>query len=292
MLPFPPGTFNVPAGSISKKTSALLLVLALLLMSGGCGLIYYSTVARPAQLRAGATATALVLLNLTATVNTQATDTAQNSTRATVTAAKQATTQAQATATVLQNLYARSTQGTPAFFSPLTSQDGGNWDVYNTVSGGGCAFRGGALHSSIQQKSFYVPCFAHATRFTNFVLQAEMTIVKGDQGGLIFRANDTLSQFYSFRVSSDGTYSLYLSKDDRHSTPLLYDASSFIKPDSGGTNLLTVIAKGSNLYLYVNKQCVGSLNDATYNSGKIGVFAGDNNNATDVAFRNVQIWKI
>ena len=292
MSPFPPGTLSATERSISKKASTLLLVLALLLISGGFGLMYYAAIARPGQLRAGATATAQVLLNLTATVNTQATSVAQTYARATVTAATQATTQAQATETALQNLYATSTKGTPAFFSPLSSQDAGNWDVYNTVGGSGCAFVGGALHSSINQKSFYVPCFAHATHFTNFVLDAEMTIVKGDQGGLIFRANDAISHFYSFRVSSDGMYSLYLSKDDHHSTPLLYDTSSLIKTGSGTTNRLTVIAKGSNMYLYINKQYVSSLNDATCISGEIGVFAGDNNNATDVAFNNVRVWTI
>lgn len=289
MLPFPPGTLSTTERSLSKKTSALFFVLALLLISGGFGLMYYAAIARPAQIRAGATATAQVLLQLTAT---QAASTAQVDARATVTAATQATVQAQATATALQDLYATSTQGVPAFFSLLSSQDAGNWDVYDTLGGGGCAFAGGALHSSINQKSFYVPCFAHATHFTNFVLEAEMTIVRGDQGGLIFRANAAVSHFYSFRVSSDGTYSLYLSKDDRHSTPLLYDTSNLIKIGPSATNRLTVIAKGGNVYLYINKQFVNSLSDTTYGSGAIGVFAGDSSNATDVAFKNVRVWTI
>ena len=119
-----------------------------------------------------------------------------------------------------------------------------------------------------------------------------MTILKGDEGGLIFRANDMNSKFYYFRIGRDGIYSLNISKDDKHSTPIAFDTSAAIKRGVGQTNVVTVIAKGPTIYLYINKHYVSSTTDKSYNAGKIGVFAGDNRNATDVAFNNARVWQL
>jgi hypothetical protein len=265
-----------------------LITLAVLVILSGIGLVFYTEVARPAQLRANATATMQAFTASTATANVYATGTAH----VTATAHVKATTQAKATATAIQSVYANATSGSPTFGSSLAYQDDGNWDTYDAVGGGGCAFTDGALHSTIMKKSFYVPCFAKATDFDNFALETEVTIVKGDEGGLIFRGNDKSSKFYYFRIGRDGFYSLNVSKDDKNSTPLLYDASSAIKKKAGDTNLLTVIARGKEIYLFINKQFVAGTTDGSYSAGEIGVFAGNNGNATDVAFSNVRVWSL
>jgi hypothetical protein len=287
---YPGYTSGQSARGLSRGMTIFLVITALALMLSGLGLIYYTEVSHPAQLRAQATATVQAITQSTSVANTHATATAQVYAKATAVAQTQATAQAQATATALQAIYSSSTSGTPALSSSLAVQDRANWDVYDAVGGGGCTFSGGALHSSIFQQQFYVPCFAHATNFSNFAFQVQMTILKGDEGGLIFRANDAASQFYYFQVGRDGTYSLNISKDDKHSTSIALDNSSAIKTAAGQMNLLTVVARGNNIYLYVNKQFVGGVNDGTYASGEIGVFAGDTNNATDVAFSNARVW--
>ncbi len=258
-----------------------LVVLAGLVILSGIALFFYTEVARPAQLHANETATAQV-------VSFYATGTAQ----VTATAQVKATVRAKATATAIQSVYAGATNGTPAFSSSLAAQDDGNWDVYQAVGGGGCSFTNGALHSTILKKSFYVPCFAQATSFSNFALEAQMTITKGDEGGLIFRADDAASKFYYFRVGRDGYYGLNVSKNDKSSTSLIYDTSSAIKTGAGQTNLLSVVARGKNIYLYINQQFVASTSDSSYSSGAIGVFAGNNGNNTDVAFSNVRVWTL
>jgi len=273
---------------LSKKTFISVVVLACLLIGSGISLIFYTAVARPTQIRAQASATARAIANnnahVTATANTYVTATAK--------ASATAQAQAQATANAIEATYTQSTNKIPIFDSTMAFQDLANWDIYNAVGGGGCAFTGGALHSSIAQKQFYVPCFAQATNFNNFVFQVEMTILKGDEGGLIFRANDTNSKYYYFRIGRDGIYSLNISKDDKHSTPIAFDSSTAIKTGVGQMNLITVIAKGSAIYLYINKHFVSSTTDKSYNAGKIGVFAGDNRNATDVAFNNARVWQL
>ncbi|QBD79115.1 hypothetical protein EPA93_25280 [Ktedonosporobacter rubrisoli] len=279
---------------LSKGMAILLFCISLLLLFSGLGLIFYTSIARPNQLRAEATATVQTLLTgdarSTTTANVQSTATAQAYTRVTATAHTQATVEAAATATALQQLYLQATGGSPVLYSPLAHQDRADWDIYDATGGGGCSFAHGALHASVQQKQFYAPCFAHATNFHNFAFQVEMTILKGDEGGLVFRANNSNAHFYYFRVGRDGLFSLFIAKDDRHSMAITFDTSRAIKTDPGDSNLLTVVAKDNNFYLYINKQFVGSANDSTYSVGQIGIFAGDNTNPTDVAFQNARVW--
>jgi hypothetical protein len=287
----PPPSFPLPSPpsqAMSKRMFLTLVVLAGLVILSGISLIFYTEVAHPAQLRADATATGQALAQSTATANVYATATA----RVTATAQAKATSQAKATATAIQSVYANATNGTPVFSSSLAAQDDGNWDVYAAVGGGGCAFTDGALHSTILRKSFYVPCFAKATNFSDFAFEAQVTIIKGDEGGLIFRADDATSKFYYFRVGHDGFYGLNVSKDDKNSTPLIYDTSSAIKTAAGQTNTLTVVARGKNIYLYINQQFVASTSDGSYSAGEIGIFAGNNGSNTDVAFSNVRVWTL
>jgi len=263
----------------------LLLSLAILFMLFGVSLILYAGVLRPTQLRAAATAT---VQGIQAASAHAATTTAQVGAAGTATT----TAQVQATATALQALYIRSTSGFPVLDDALNQQSAANWDIYNAQGGGGCAFRGGALHASVVQSQFYVPCFAHATDFSNFAFEAQVELQKGDQAGLVFRANDATSQFYIFSISKAGMYSLIVSKDDRHSTPLIDDTSQAIKTGSGQINMLTIIAQGAIIDLYINKQFVNSVHDNSYTSGEIGVFAGNTGDITDAAFNRVRVWNL
>jgi len=289
----PPFPTSNPQSSkkLPKGTVILLTAMALLIMVGGVALIYYTTIAQPAQFRAQATATVQTILTknaqATATAQAQATATAQAQARASATVQAKA----QATATTYQNLYTTATSGTPALTSSLAYQDGASWDVYNAVGGGGCAFAGSALHASIFVQHTYIPCLAQAATFSNFAFQVQMTILKGDGGGLVFRADDANSKFYLLRISQDGTFSLVVTSDSKTNTPLIDDTNPAVKTGNK-TNLVTIIAKGSNIYLYINKQFVDTTSDNSYSSGKIGVFADDTDAATDVAFTNANVWTL
>src|SRR6266702_3627601 len=255
IMQLPPAVQQQPAqhaGGLSRGMLILLIVLALLSMISGIGLIYYSIVYHPAQLHAQAT------------VTTQALQTRE--------AQGMATANAQATGTAVAFAHATATA--------------------QAQGGGGCGFTGGAYHVSLYSKGFYFPCFAQNTNFSNLAYQVQMTITRGDYGGLIFRANSTATKFYVFRLESDGIYDLFVSQDNNHTTELSYGNSPAIHKYAGHSNLLTVVARGSNMYLYINKQYVSTVSDDTYKSGQIGVFAEDHTNPTDVAFSNVQVWKL
>lgn len=277
---------------LSRPMLLLSTTVALLLMLSGMSLIYYTAIAHPAQLRSQATATVQTILtsnaHSTAIANTQATGTAQAFANATATAQAQA----QATVTALQALYTQVTSGTPALASTLAFQDGVNWDVYSTPDGGGCNFSNGALHASVFTKNYYVPCLAHNSSFTNFAYQVQMTMLEGDEGGLMVRSDDANNHFYVFSIGHDGTYRFYVVKDNNNSLSLVDDTSSIIKTGAGQSNTLTLIAQGATFYLYINQQYVASASDTSFASGEVGVAASDTTNNTDVAFTNAKVWSL
>ena len=286
--PLPPTQPQKTRRGLSGGVTILLIVLALLIMFSGFGLIYYSTVYHPNQLHVQATATAQTLqtgvAQTTATANAQATGTAV--------AIANATAAAVATATALQNIYNSATQGSPVLNDSLSFNTGSNWEEDQAQGGGGCAFTGGAYHASIDQKGFYFPCAAQNTNFANFAYQVQMTITKGDAGGVFFRGNRSAFHFYSLSIGKNGTFDLFVSKDQNHSSDLNFGNSPAIKKGLGQTNLITVVVRGKNIYFYVNKQYAGSVVDNTYTSGQIGVFVDAHSTATDVAFKHAQVWKL
>src|SRR6266849_9181286 len=96
-----------------------------------------------------------------------------------------ATAHAQATASAivaLQNPYTHS--GTLALSDPLSDNSKGHaWseDAPN------CAFTGGTYHAIAPDTRYADYCLAQDTNFNDFALEAQMQIVKGDAGGLVFR---------------------------------------------------------------------------------------------------------
>jgi hypothetical protein len=269
----------------------LLIVLALLVI-GGSGFIVYATVIQPNQVHAMATATAVAKVTGTAQANATGTAQAQATGQAQANATATAFAQVTATATALQNIYTQATSGSPAWNDPLSQQDNHNWEVDTKTGGGGCAFTGGAFHASMPQAGFFASCYAQGSNFSNFALQVQMTILKGDRGGVIFRANS--AKFYLLRISQDGTYNLFLYVDNSGSTAksLLQGSSPAIQTGVNAANKIAVVARGGNFYFYVNQQYMASVSDSSYASGAIGIFADDRSNPTEVAFSNLEVWTL
>ncbi len=265
--------------------TALIVGLVILLIIGS-GFILYAAVFQPNQLHAQATATAQANVTSTAQARVNATGTAQGAIAA-------ATAHAQATATALPNLYLQATSGTPALNSSLKGQDFNAWDVFNS-NGVSCAFKGGAYHVSQTQQGPIVACTAETTNFSNFAYQVQMTIVKGDVGGLLFRADLRNSKGYILSISQSGAYLLlvFTQASNGRGQQLLTGSSSAINTGPNQSNLIAVIARNSSIYLFINKQFVGSVSDSNITSGQIGVIGQDEGSPTDVAYSNAQVWPL
>lgn len=227
----------------------LLIGLALLVLIGSLGLF---NIIRANQRTTG---------NAYATTQTNATTIAN---RATIVAQVHAAASATATAQYLD--YIQATSGTPVLDDSQI----------------GCDFIGGAYHAGINQKNTFLVCYAQPT-FSNFAFQAQMTILKGDYGGIVFRTNKDNAFGYRF------AFGLGICNFDYGDKELVKSA---IRANLNQAYLLTAIARGSSISLYIDKQWVATVEDNSASSGGIGFMAGDFANAADVAFRHVQVWNL
>jgi serine/threonine protein kinase len=269
-LPLAPTQPALPFGhrqhnsAVSKIIMGIMLVLLLL---SGSGLLYYFAVIQPAKQRIHTTATA------SASIDSRT------------------------------KLYLAAISGNTVLNDALNHNDATttNW-VENTSSPDGktCAFRDGAYYATALQQGLS-PCLVQGSNFSDlsdFAYQVQMTIIQGNEGGLVFRSDAIdpnhypfSTNYYLFSVGSDGHYSLSY-QNTKNLVSLKRDTSSAIQVGLNNPNLLTVIAHGNTIILYINKKYVTTVSDHSRSSGLIGVFAQKNSHDTDIAFRNAQAWDL
>jgi hypothetical protein len=308
--PPPPGFVRRRPAGVPIGTTIALTTLALILVLGGFGFIIYSvntqyTGALHAQVTAEARSTAQANLRAQQTrqaelIVTQTLIAQQADIYATATALAAGTVAAQAnsdkataTATALQNLLAQATSGTPSLDDSLSDSKSPNgWDLrINAQNNTGCQFIDSAYHVKEALYGYLQPCFAQATNFQNFIYQATMVIDQGSQGGMLFRANSAQSQYYLFRIGTDGSYTLEVYNGNRLKT-LSSGYTTAVITGTGQSNDLQVIARNKTIDLFVNSTFIASATDASYTSGQIGVVALDYSLPTEVEFTNAQVWAL
>lgn len=257
----------------------MLILLLVLLLLVGSGSLFYLGYYQPNQQHIAGTATAQT--QITGTANAQATSIAQN------------TANAQATIQAYQTLYTQVTQKTPALNDPLNNQTNNQWDT-NSSTSGSCVFSSGAYHSSTPNTGFFQACYAESTNFSNFAFQVDMSIVQGDYGGIIFRADNVNDKFYLFRIDGNGSYDLFLYTSNKGSQaqPLIKNGTTTLMKAGSQPNEITLVAQGGNFTFYLNQQYLNSTADSTYSAGMVGVFAESTSNPTDVAFSNAKVWTL
>jgi len=235
--------------------------------------------------------------NVTPTVApAQATESAQTHATATASTAVTATAQAQASATAAviaanPNPYTPG-QGKLTLIDPLKDNSKGHaWDTSNQTDGS-CVFSGGSYQVSTPKTNFFFLCTAQATDFSNFALEVQMKVIQGDCGGLVFRADTNTGKMYFLEVCQDGTYRLYRYMDftGNNVKDLAGGSSAAISTGLNQTNTIAVVAQGSTLSVYVNKQNIATANDSTFTHGQISLVADSYNHSTVVTYNNVKVW--
>lgn len=188
------------------------------------------------------------------------------------------------TTTTSDNTYMQATSGQPVLNDPLSDNSSGNgW-----AEGTDCVFSGGTYHVKSEQQNTFTVCSAQPT-FSNFAFQVQMTILNGDFGGLIFRTSqqDPFGYRFAFRSQLVPSYS----GDLVYGNQLLATFTT-AKANLNQTYLLTAIARGNTLSLYIDKKLVMSVSDSNASVGGIGLMAGKFDNTADVAFSNAQVWQL
>ena len=201
--------------------------------------------------------------------------------------------QATAAATSWQNRYEQVVNN-PPFFVDSLNQNVNGWDTGNdgTIS---CLFGNNAYHVSALLPYKLAGCTPKKFgSFNNLAYQVQMTIVRGDEGGIIFRLISPTAkqqqQNYFFTLNRSGTYTLWAVHAQYKI--LLHKPSPAIKTGLNQSNLLIVIAQGKQIVLYINKQYVASILDNSSARGTIGLFATSLPDTTEVVFSDLKVWRL
>lgn len=305
----PPKTDFDETARLPRTIVILMIVVALILVAGVGGIAYF-TISSQAATHTQATATAQANTTATFVASTAITNAKAHATATTI-ARTNATATAVSiahatTATAVANAHATATAstitanpnpyppgaGTLALLDPLNdNRKGFGWSENST----NCVFTGGAYHVIAPDPRFFAYCAARSTNFVNFAYEVQMKIIRGDVGGIIFRANSTNSNFYQFFVSQAGSYGLFLCPGNNCKQLVATTASAAINKGLNATNLVAVVAKGTSITLYINRQQVASVNDGTFSQGQIGVVASPFANAghpTEVVYSNARAWRL
>jgi hypothetical protein len=200
--------------------------------------------------------------------------------------------QATATATVASQQYAQATSGTPAIDDQLAGGDKEQLRCPTNIKRGNYSYETDGLHfngpapNSGNSGDDY--CVIPTTHFSNFAYQVQMKITQGDEGGISFRTDPGFGTGYSFVVNKNGSYTLKYVKDNH---VLSSGTSPAIQNSPNQTYLLTVVAQGSTINLYVNQQHIATVNDNQYTQGSIGMITSGNVD-TVLVFSSAKIWQL
>ncbi len=185
--------------------------------------------------------------------------------------------------------------GSLALNDPLTDNSNGYFWGEGSDAGGNCNFLDGSYHASTSMQNHARLCYPENTSFSNFAYQVQLTIIKGNCGGIIFRADNL--KFYYFFICQDGSFGLrkYIDGDTfillRPGNQVSNSASSSpIHQDLNTSNTIGVNAFSNSITLYINQQQITQINDSSYSHGKIGVAAESITTPTEVKFSNAQVW--
>jgi hypothetical protein len=182
------------------------------------------------------------------------------------------------------------TAGKPLLKDNLSSDITARWPN----DGISCTFRQGMYHVIVTSADFLQPCEMNTQTFDNAALQVDVSLLSGNDAGLIFRAN--ADQFYDFEINNKGEFFLRRHDADAGSkyNYLIQNTQSATIAPAGQKNTLLVIAKGSDFKLFINGAFVGEAQDSTYTSGQMGFVAGTltPDKSGEASFANLSVFKV
>ncbi len=255
------------------KLSGLAIALLLVLAGGTIGFLHVMNTGAKTNNAAQATSTANALERATAYT-------------ATASALVSATTEA---LRALQSPYPPY-GGSLVLNDPLHDNSKGyKWGL--DTDDGTCRFRHNAYYIDIPESDYVEYCKASATHFSNFAFQVQMTITKGDRGGLTFLVNDAQKTLYYFGIGQDGSYVLDYFKGEQGTNLLKGNANTLIHTGLNQPNVVAVVVIGHDAALYVNMQLIThATNIIDSPDSAIGLAAQDKSNSTEVVFNNAKVW--
>ncbi len=183
--------------------------------------------------------------------------------------------------------------GNVLYANDMTTPGGGWLD-----DGSQCYFSNQGYHVYSAYAHTMAWCYSGQQSFSNVVITAQATLLRGDIYGLVFRLSP-FSQSYSFyalELNSQGEYRFVMARGNNPLnwlTLIDWTRSNAIQSGYNHTNTFLVQATGTHFRFYINKQLiVPSFSDSTYSEGLIGFLAGgDSEDGTEAVFTNVWVFQ-
>jgi serine/threonine protein kinase len=171
-----------------------------------------------------------------------------------------------------------------------------------TSPGGGWIDDGSQCYFSSQGYHVYSPmhtmawCYSGQQSFSNVVMTAQATLLRGDIYGLVFRLSPLSKSFYALELNSQGEYRFVMAQGNNPLnwlTLIDWTRSTAIRSGYNHTNTFLALATGTHFRFYINKQLiVPSFSDTNYDSGLLGFLTGgDSGGDTEAIFNNVWVFQ-
>lgn len=161
------------------------------------------------------------------------------------------------------------------------------------LSSGTRYLEGEALHLVVPRERPNISSWPETgpTRFNNFILQVEATVLDGPTSGsygIVFR-NQGPTNFYLFEISVDGRYHLFRMANGALEQLIPWKRSQTIRRGYK-MNELAIFAAGPAIRIYANGRQLDELTDETFSEGEIQVYAAGS--GLHVAFDNLKITEL
>jgi serine/threonine protein kinase len=181
--------------------------------------------------------------------------------------------------------------GNVLYSNSMTSADGGWID-----DGSQCYFSGEGYHVYSAFAHAMAWCYYGQQSFSNMIITAQATLLRGDIYGLVFRLSPLSKSFYALELNSHGAYRFVMAQGSNPLnwlTLIDWTRSTAIHSGYNHTNTFLILATGSHFRFYINKQLiVPSFSDTNYVSGLIGFLTGgDSGNGTEAIFNTVWVFQ-
>jgi hypothetical protein len=232
------------------------------------------------------------------TATAQAKATAQANRYATATAQAQA----QATITATNQIYTQTLSTTPTLDDSLADNADGRWTTLSheqpRVQIVPCTTSNNTLDVSSLTLSSNGICFRDQALPRNFLVQTQVSLIKGNKASLILNTAPGNNQSYIVDVSSNGDYDLTF---DDFTKPVNSQASTLFQGNSAaiaqglGQNQYATVAllyQDNTLSFYFNNKYIASANNISIPvilpaTSAIGLEA-----ASEALFRNLKLWSL
>lgn len=160
-----------------------------------------------------------------------------------------------------------------------------------------CTFAGSSYQATDAQENTYSTCSAEQSHYTDFTFQVDAILKQGDTSagfGLYFRSNDSADKGYLFYIDQSRNYSIIVSVDGTGASARILKAGQATTSQFNSglliKNTLAVVARGSQISIYLNQQLLALVSDSTYSLGQIGVVVIGGATKTVAVFNNAKVW--